>query len=99
VGSYVQDLFNGSSLKYRVDYRFTDDQRGDIFSDTTIQPAFNLLDTSLIWTSGSDTWEVSLWAKNLLDEDYVSHIYVVGPGDIAVFGDPRTYGLTFRYNM
>jgi len=99
VAAYIQDLFNGGSIKYRLDYRHTGDQRGDIASDPTLQPAFDLLDLSLVWTSPKEAWEVSLWSKNVLDEEYISHIYVVGSGDIAVFGDPRTYGLTFRYNM
>ncbi|PHZ86567.1 TonB-dependent receptor [Paremcibacter congregatus] len=90
----------GGELAYHIDYRYTGDQRGDVVSDATLQPAFGLSDASVSWTSPESQWEFSLWGKNIFDEKYVSHIYIVGPGDIAAFGDPRMYGaaVTWRFN-
>ena len=41
----------------------------------------------------------ALWSKNLRDEEYIAHVYIVGPGVIAVFGDPLTYGVTVTKNF
>jgi iron complex outermembrane receptor protein len=45
-------------------------------------------------------WSGYLWARNLLDEDYIEQLLVAGgnAGQVAaVVGDPRTYGVTMRY--
>jgi iron complex outermembrane receptor protein len=42
---------------------------------------------------------VELWGKNIFDEHYISELYVIGPGGVGVFGDPRTYGVTVRYKL
>lgn len=45
-------------------------------------------------------WQISLWAKNLTNEHYVSSLLSYGtlvPGNYpAFFGEPRTYGVTLR---
>ncbi len=51
------------------------------------------------WASANNGWEASLWAKNLTDEDYISHLYVIGPGGIGVWGPPRTVGVTVNKNF
>ena len=98
-GVYTWNRSNGQRVDYRVDYSYTDDQRADIISTATVQPSYDLWDASVNWTSADSRWEVSAWVKNLADEEYVHHTYIIGPGDISVFGDPRTWGLTFRYSM
>ena len=50
------------------------------------------------WTPASGTWELALWAKNLLNEAEVMN---VGPQFFlsqrpAVYGAPRTFGTTFQ---
>lgn len=47
----------------------------------------------------SDRWSVSLWARNLTDEDYYTFIdSFPGPVDApyGVVGEPRTYGVEIR---
>lgn len=46
----------------------------------------------------ADTWELSLWGKNLTDENILSHAFDNGVGNGArIFSAPRTFGLTFAY--
>ncbi|KAA1193331.1 TonB-dependent receptor plug domain-containing protein [Pseudohalioglobus sediminis] len=70
--------------------------------------AYHLLNGYVGWRSSEQTWDVSLWAKNLLDEDEI--IYQRGPDqfDIAISGGSytqpnvlaeRSYGITARYNF
>ncbi len=49
---------------------------------------------------GNDTWEIALWAKNLLDEDYNSDAVVILPVAHAVFRAPdRSYGVEARFKF
>ncbi len=44
-------------------------------------------------------WEVSIWAKNLLDEEYLQFTSVQAGNSGLILGnpgDPRTYGLTLK---
>jgi len=68
----------------------------------------HLLNVFCGWRSSNYTWDVSAWAKNLLDEDEI--IFQRGPDqfDTAASGgsytdvrvlDERSYGVTARYNF
>jgi iron complex outermembrane recepter protein len=50
--------------------------------------------------STSDRWQLSLWARNVLDKEYFAALSVGGAfaaGYVAgTIGDPRTYGATLR---
>lgn len=95
---YYQPLSRGA-LRFRLDQRYTSLNRQDILSDEPVQPGFHVMDARASWISGDEGWEVALWSKNLRDEEYIAHVYIVGPGVIAVFGDPLTYGVTVTKNF
>ena len=95
---YEREVTNGS-VRLRLDQRYTSFNRQDIFADTSNQPGFHVMDARASWMSANENWEVALWGKNLQDEEYISHAYIVGPGVIVVFGDPRTYGITLTRNF
>lgn len=64
----------------------------------TQQPAYGLVDAGVSYLSDSN-WEVSLWAKNLFNKEYIAHLYVLGGNDYAIFGTPRTFGITLSLNF
>jgi iron complex outermembrane receptor protein len=117
---YEQALGNDSFLVYGLNYSYKDDYY--IIANTVQRPqaldsglvdGFGLLDASISYET--DAWSVSLWAKNLTDEAYFTHVldagtnYAAGPNNSAVpvaglwtFGTinpPRTYGVEFRFNF
>ena len=96
---YVLPLNGKGELAASISYRYTDDQRGEL-EPYAIQPSFDLFDARLAWNSPDDTLEIAVWGKNLLDEEYVTHLYTIGGEVISVFGDPQMYGvsLTYRYH-
>ncbi len=73
----------------------SDDQHFDFATqDETVSESHEELDLSAAWTSNDDKYKLSLWVKNVTDEAYAQHVYRIGPGSIAAWNAPRTYGLT-----
>ena len=95
---YDQPLASGN-LQFRLELSHADEQRTDFVDDRIIQDEYDLVDGRVAWTSNDEKWEVILWGKNLTEEDYISHMYVIGPGGIGVWGAPRTYGLSVIWNL
>ncbi len=77
-----------------VEFSHVDEQANDYLFTPTVIDEQDLLDARINWTSDDGQWQLSLWGKNLTDEGYFSHTYVIGPGVIGVWGPPRTYGIT-----
>lgn len=95
-------LANGSSFSLRADYR----GRSDVFdgpfeNPATVRPSASFVGARAAWTSANDLWRISLWGKNLGEEEEVLSI---GPQVIVSqyptgYGAPRTYGLTLSRNL
>ncbi len=85
-------------ISLRMDYSYQSKSFQEPDNSITEFPAYDLLDTRLTYTPGNKRWELSVWAKNLLDEEYIAHLYLLGGNDYALFGPPRTYGVSLRYS-
>jgi iron complex outermembrane receptor protein len=96
--NYYIPLDSGAEINTSLNYRFTDDQRGEL-EPWAIQPKFNLLDARITWTNSDETLDMSLWGRNLTDTEYVAHLYTIASSVVAVFGDPRTFGLSVTYRF
>lgn len=94
-----------TELSFYLSYSYQD--RSNTSSnaiDNSVIDARELVDATVTW-SGMEALggilEVSLWAKNLLDDDYkttsTAGFSFFGIEEQAVFGEPRTYGVTLRY--
>jgi iron complex outermembrane receptor protein len=79
----------GGGLRY-VDERYTSD------ANTAILPSYTVFDAHVSWKPSSRI-DVSLRVDNLSDEDdYVLSQYTPNQW---IFGDPRSYELTFNYRL
>ncbi len=90
--------FDGS-LQLNLDYRFQSQGFREPDNSATVQPAFRLVDGSLSYAPRGRPWKLSLWGKNIFDEQYISHLFVLGGNDYALYGTPRTYGLSFAWHF
>jgi len=78
--------------------------RGDNPSGTDIDPnkeadAYTLANARLGYRFSADRYDVSLWAKNLFDEDYRNGAFnsVIREGSLSAYHtEPRTWGVTLR---
>ena len=88
-----------------IDFGANVSYRGQIFddpdnNDLEVRPARTLLDTYLSYSPASERWRMSLWAKNLTNEDYVIRVSNIAAFNQVVVGPPRTFGvsLTASFN-
>ncbi|MAT92986.1 MAG: TonB-dependent receptor [Halioglobus sp.] len=99
---YVRGLY-----KYNDD-RLNEDASAGLFDVAEEFDAYYVLDLFAGWRSSDYSWDVSVWAKNVTDEDEV--IYQQGPDslDLQISGGSytqtnilreRTFGATARYNF
>ena len=99
-GNYEHELgSSGNLLVFDVSYTDQD----DYFTGASNQPEFlidgySLINASVALVDNDDRWKVSLWAKNLNDEEYLLIRGTSGAiGEF--FGPPRTYGVTASYSF
>ncbi|MBD2857944.1 TonB-dependent receptor [Spongiibacter sp. KMU-158] len=97
--SYHLPLGDKGFLDSRVEYVYKDQAYQDTANiDFAAIPEYSLVNGRLAYTSPAENWEVSLWGKNLLDEEYYLHNFQLPPfGAIHVPATPRTFGLTVTY--
>jgi len=110
---YYYPLANDTELYVRGLFKYTDDRLNTEASAGIGQVAedfksFQILDLFLGWRSSSASWDLSLWGKNVFDEDAV--VFQQGPDqyDLAVSVGSytqtntvheRIVGMTARYNF
>jgi iron complex outermembrane recepter protein len=61
-------------------------------------PSYWLTNARVAFGAADTHWELAAWAHNLGDEEYIVDTFDNGVGNgIRLFGEPRTYGVTFTY--
>lgn len=98
---YTINLRDAGSVSAKVNYAYQDDMFFDPDNNPlTVGPGYGLWNARLAWTSLTARWEIAGWIRNIGDEDYVQHAFSQRGSRIAfaLFGAPRTYGVTFTYN-
>jgi iron complex outermembrane receptor protein len=58
------------------------------------QPAYDVLNAQVSWTSSDELTLIRLWGRNLTDEDYAATLFSQFNGDVIQYTPPRTYGVT-----
>ncbi len=87
------------TMSFAVDASYTD----EVFKEAVnfgylAAPDYWLTNARLALAASDSRWELAAWARNLADEAYVVDAFDNGVGNgIRLYGEPRTYGLTFTY--
>lgn len=96
--AYERTLGSGATVSGAVDVAYESFIFDDIDNNAlNVRPAKILVDARLGFTSPDGHWEASLWGKNLGDEVYITHQYILTGGQFAYYGEPRTFGATLRW--
>ncbi|MCX7283186.1 MAG: TonB-dependent receptor [Novosphingobium sp.] len=63
-------------------------------------PGFGIANARIGLKTDDGLWDLSLWARNLLDKDYFLNLSAANTGVVtAQVGEPRTYGVTLRTRL
>ena len=93
---YRYDLGSVGALDFNVTYNWKDDYyTSPSNAEKTKQDDIGMLGASIAWSSNDESWLVSVWGKNLDDEQQLASL-IVDPTQITSesYMAPRTYGLT-----
>jgi iron complex outermembrane receptor protein len=58
-----------------------------------------LIDASANWYSNDGRWTVGLFLNNIGDEEYRTGGYNLGSGELAFYGNPRTWTVSLGYEF
>ncbi len=63
-------------------------------------PGFGIANARIGLKTDDGLWDLSVWARNLLNEDYFLNLSAANTGVVtAQVGEPRTYGVTLRTRL
>lgn len=98
---YTQPLDIGELLM-RVDYSYQDEVAKDAANTPElIQDSYGLLNANIVLTTTEGDWELSLFGRNLNDEEYlVNGVSTTSFGIVeGTWGRPREVGLSVKYSF
>lgn len=96
IGANYSIQTQAGNWNFNLNFRHSDDY---LVEDALISTGYDVLNTSLGWTSPSERWGVKLWANNLTDELYNLGSNQDGFAYTLMPAAPRTYGVNFSFNF
>lgn len=97
--SYTYAFGNSAALEFAVDYAYT----SEIFDDNSNEPPelrapTDIYDARVLFHSPAGHWTVSLWGKNLTDEQTLTFQGTFSGVTFGSYNAPRTYGASLTWN-
>jgi iron complex outermembrane receptor protein len=96
---YTAPMTRSGSIVFHADTAWRSSYFGDpSLSKYTLIEGYNLTNASIGYRSDRG-WEVSVFARNLLDANYIQNLTIQAGNSGLILGtpsDPRTFGVTFR---
>lgn len=92
----------GGNVALQVDGIYEDDQFLEVQNGpTSVQEKGGFINARASYTSADGSWELTLWIKNIEDEDRKAYTIDLGQigGTTAVFHPPQTFGVNVKYNF
>jgi iron complex outermembrane recepter protein len=102
IGEYTFGLGAAGDLRLRGEYIYQDDQFFDPANTRAAgayQPAYDLFNARVTYVPAAGNWDLSVFGKNLSDEEYLRNVALVGPTGVATPGDPMTLGVSLNWRM
>lgn len=98
--SYEASLSSGASLLFAADYRY----ESMIFDDNANEgperrPPTHFVDGRIVFTAPSTNWTLSLWGKNLTNEQTRTFQAVFLGANFGAYNPPRTFGATVSWRL
>ena len=92
-------LDNGAAIDVVATASYTDEYHVEVDNDPRgFEDSVTVIDASATYTSADESWDISIWGKNLDDKLYpVHHIDGSYGGATKIYAPPRTYGASVNY--
>ncbi|QIB67019.1 TonB-dependent receptor [Kineobactrum salinum] len=89
------------TLYLQGNFNWQDEQYFDIYETPfLLENAYGVVNASLGVDAVDGTWKATVWGRNLADENYRAGGFTGGvAGDVQIYGQPRTYGVSFNYRF
>lgn len=95
---YRIDLSGGSKVNLNVTYNYNDGFYWE--PDNRLrQSSIHLLNLRAKWTSSEDSYSVTLWGRNVLNEKYYDQVGGTDFGDLVTVAPGRTYGVSLGFHF
>ena len=97
--TYVRPLEDGSELSMRASYWWSDEYYNDALNAEVIkQEAYGLIDANVTWRSAERNLSVSVFGRNLADEEFFDFGLDNALTTLTWGGMPRNFGVRFSYS-
>jgi iron complex outermembrane receptor protein len=96
IGVYRMPLEGGASLDLSGIVEYNDGYYWEP-GNRLRQPSYTTVNAQAAWTSRDGRYRVSIWGKNLTDEEISNYSTASGFGDLYSPGEPITYGIAFEF--
>lgn len=96
--AYDMPLENDKYLRFQTSYSWSDEQYAQLADSNALYGSNSSLNGLISLSSDSDGWAVTLWARNLLDNDAETYSFTGFSGRTVYRQQPATFGLTFKYD-
>ena len=96
--AYDMPLENDLFLKFQTSYSYSGTQYAQLADANAEYGSISSLNGLVSLTSDNDGWTVTLWARNLLDNDAETYSFTGFAGRTVYRQKPATFGLTFKYD-
>jgi iron complex outermembrane receptor protein len=95
--SYTQALAQDSELRMSALYSYND---GYVFESDNIakQGSYSLVNASVEYRPTAN-YGIEIWGRNLTDKYYAVQKITTGTGVTTAVGEPRTYGVSFKFDF
>ena len=100
--NYATEITQSLGFSATLDYRWVDDR----FLEATNQPSdvaesYGVLNASIGLFDINETWSVSVWGRNLTNEEYLTYLNNIPNAgfNVLIFGEQRTIGMSADYHF
>ena len=97
--TYVRDLEDGAELSMRASYWWSDEYYNDALNAEVIkQDAYGIIDANVTWINANRNFKVSVFGRNLADEEFFDFALDNALTTLTWGGMPRNFGVRFSYS-
>ena len=104
MGADISFNLAAGRLTVRPEFNWQDEMYFNAFNRELIrQDSWHTLNLRATYMSSDEDWSVTLFGRNLGNEDYITNMFVeatlIGSAVVANVAKPRTYGIEFAYHF